>query len=94
MEQSHKHQKNELISNQINSNQINLLSETSIPIKVEDMKKLMSEFIEFSGLVDKKCIELHELNSNHNEKICQYKTMMENIIIKYHDICKELFKKT
>lgn len=60
---------------------------------MDNIKLIIDETKELNYLIDKKCIEIIEMNNNNNNKIEKYKIMMENIILEYHKICKEkLFK--
>ena len=60
---------------------------------MDNIELIIDETKELNYLIDKKCIEIIEMNNNNNNKIEKYKIMMENIILEYHKICKEeLFK--
>ena len=59
---------------------------------IKEIKKIKNEIIELNDLIDKKCLEIYENNENYNNKILKNKLMMENLIIEYHKICKELLK--
>ena len=53
-----------------------------------DVKK---DIMELSDMIDKKCIEIYEFNNLSENKTSQYKLMMENLILEYHKVCKNLF---
>ena len=42
-------------------------------------------------LFDEKCLKIYEINEISENKIIRYKLLMENIILEYHKICKEMF---
>jgi hypothetical protein len=54
-----------------------------------DIKK---DILELSNSIDKKCLEIYELNESSEKKTKQYKLMMENLILEYHNVCKNLFE--
>ncbi len=58
----------------------------------QNIIEIKNEIIELNDLIDKKCLEIYENNENYNNKILKNKLMMENLIIEYHKICKELLK--
>ena len=58
----------------------------------QDIIEIKNEIIELNNLIDKKCLDIFETNEDCNNKILKYKLLMENIIIEYHKICKELLK--
>lgn len=55
---------------------------------ISDIKK---DILELSNTIDKKCLEIYELNNDSDKKIQNYKLMMENLILEYHNVCKNLF---
>lgn len=62
-------------------------------MKMKNIELIITETKELNDLIDKKCIEISELNNKYEIKIDKYKIMMENIILEYHKICKDkLFK--
>ncbi len=58
----------------------------------KEIIEIDEDIIELTKLIDKKCLDIIDLNENNNKKINQYKFYMENIILEYHKICKELLK--
>lgn len=46
---------------------------------------------ELNEWIEIKSIELIKSNKNSDEKILEYKRLLENIIFEYHKICKELY---
>lgn len=67
----------------INMNDINIIN---------DIKNINNDILNLTNLIDKKTLQIHEENETNNKRILQYKSFMENIILEYHKICKELFK--
>jgi hypothetical protein len=60
--------------------------------KISDVLDVKKDILELSDLIDKKCLEIYELNESGEKKIKQYKLMMENLILEYHNVCKNLFE--
>jgi hypothetical protein len=58
----------------------------------EDINNINNNIIELTKLIDKKSLEIYDVNENNNKKILNYKSLLENIILEYHKICKEMFK--
>ena len=58
----------------------------------KDINEINNKIIEVTNLIDKKCLEIYDINENNNKKILNYKLLLENIILEYHKTCKELFK--
>lgn len=56
---------------------------------MEKIQTIIKDIIELNNLIDKKCIEINKINSDNNIKIITYKNLMENIILEYHNVCKE-----
>lgn len=54
-------------------------------------EKILKELIELNNLIDSKCILIQEQNFKNNFRIDQYKILMENIILDYHNVCKKIF---
>lgn len=59
---------------------------------INDINTINNELLDLTNLIDKKILQIYEENEINDKKISQYKTLMENIILEYHKICKELFK--
>ena len=59
---------------------------------INDINTINNELLDLTNLIDKKTLQIYEENEINDKKISQYKTLMENIILEYHKICKELFK--
>ena len=59
---------------------------------INDINTINNELLDLTTLIDKKTLQIYEENEINDKKISQYKTLMENIILEYHKICKELFK--
>jgi len=59
---------------------------------VENIFDVKKDILELSNMIDKKCLEIYELNIDSEKKIQNYKLMMENLILEYHNVCKNLFK--
>lgn len=57
-----------------------------------DINDILDKTIEITNLIDKKSLEITDVNNNNNNKILQYKLLLENVILEYHKICKELYK--
>ena len=57
-----------------------------------EITNINNNIIELTNLIDKKSLEIYEINENNNKKILNYKFLLENIILEYHKTCKELFK--
>lgn len=63
--------------------------------KNDNLKNIIvikNDILELNILIDKKCLEIQEVNKSYEHKIQNYKLMMENIILEYHNICKKLYK--
>jgi hypothetical protein len=58
----------------------------------EDINNINNNIIELTKLIDKKSLEIYDVNENNNKKILNYKSLLENIILEYHKTCKEMFK--
>lgn len=56
----------------------------------QNILDIQNEINELNDLIDKKCIEIYNLNDENENKIQKYKLYMENIILEYHQICKLL----
>lgn len=53
--------------------------------------EIKNDIIELNNLIDEKCLKIYENNEISENKIIRYKLLMENIILEYHKICKEMF---
>ena len=53
--------------------------------------EIKNDIIELNNLIDEKCLKIYEINEISENKIIRYKLLMENIILEYHKICKEMF---
>jgi len=78
--------KNNLLNNIENLNCNNYIN------NINDIIEINKNIIELNSLIDKKNINLQDCNDNYNNKIILYKSMLENIILEYHNSCKELFR--
>jgi hypothetical protein len=59
---------------------------------IKNIFEIKKDIMELSNMIDKKCLEIYELNVNDEKKIQYYKSMMENLILEYHNVCKNLLK--
>lgn len=53
--------------------------------------EIKNDIMELNNLIDEKCLKIYEINEISENKIIRYKLLMENIILEYHKICKEMF---
>jgi hypothetical protein len=58
----------------------------------KNIADINNDILELTNLMDMKIMEIYDINENNNNKILSYKLLLENIILEYHKICKELFK--
>ena len=59
---------------------------------INDIIIIKQDILELSDVIDKKCLEIYEFNQENTKKTHHYKLMMENLILEYHNVCKNLFK--
>lgn len=57
-----------------------------------DITIINDDIINLTSLIDKQILEIYDENELSNKKILQYKLLLENIILEYHKICKEIYK--
>lgn len=61
-------------------------------VVIKDITVIKQDILELSDFIDKKCLEIYEFNQDNMKKTEHYKLMMENLILEYHNVCKNLFK--
>ena len=59
--------------------------------KNTDIELMIDEIKELILLIDNFEIQIINNNKLNNEAIDKYNTMMDNIILDYHTICKKIF---
>ena len=65
--------------------------ESSINSFDKNVIEIKNDIMELNNLIDEKCLKIYEINEISENKIIRYKLLMENIILEYHKICKEMF---
>ena len=63
--------------------------------KNDNLKNIIvikNDILDLNILIDKKCLEIQEATESYEHKIQNYKSMMENLILEYHNICIKLYK--
>jgi hypothetical protein len=56
-------------------------------LEINEFNKLMSEYENIQNQIE----QLEKSNVINYERITNYKSMMENIILEYHKLCTKLF---
>lgn len=59
----------------------------------ENIVEIKDELVELNNLIDKKCLDIYNKNNNIENSISIYTSMMENLILEHHKICKNIYKK-
>jgi hypothetical protein len=58
---------------------------------IEEIKLIKNDIKDLLKSIDDLEIEIIQQNIHNNNKIELYKSLMENVIIEYHDVCKKIF---
>ena len=80
------------INKEINNSLKNTIDTININNYKNDIDDINNKIIELTNQIDKKSLEIYDINEKNNKKISQYKLLLENMILEYHNTCKELFK--
>ena len=70
----------------------NNLSNNIINNNENEIIDINNNILELTNLIDKKSLEIYDINESNGKKIIHYKVLLENIILEYHKTCKVIFK--
>ena len=59
---------------------------------IKNILEIKNDILKSNYSIDEKCLEIQDLNNINEKKIIKYKLLMENIILEYHKVCKDLHK--
>lgn len=60
--------------------------------QIENIKIIKNDIVELLLLIDNLEINVIDVNNTDKTHIAKYKTMIENIIFEYHNICAHTLK--